>query len=135
LLDSPPPDAGIIRNEKRSDTEQEVAMNRSLSVFLVALGIVGMISLGCSREASQVQAEETRTVPDVVSDAATTASVKIALAFERGVKATDINVDTDRGTVTLNGAVGSEAERQLAVKVAEDVEGVKDVVNRIHVRG
>jgi hyperosmotically inducible periplasmic protein len=110
-------------------------MNRSLSVFLVALGVVGMISLGCSREASQVQAEETRTVPDVVSDAATTASVKIALAFERGVKASDINVDTDRGTVTLNGAVGSEAERQLAVKVAEDVDGVKDVVNRIHVRG
>ena len=110
-------------------------MNRSLSGFLVALGVVGMISLGCSREASQARAEETRSVPDVISDAATTASVKIALVFERGVKATDIDVDTNRGTVTLNGDVGSEAERQLAVKVAEDVEGVKEVVNRIHVRG
>ena len=110
-------------------------MNRSLIGFLVALGVVGMISLGCSREASRAQAGETRSVPEVVSDAATTASVKISLAFERGVKATDINVDTDRGTVTLNGEVGSEAERQLAVKVAEDVEGVKEVVNRIHIRG
>ena len=110
-------------------------MNRNLSAFLVALGVVGMISLGCSREASQVQAEESRTVPGAISDAATTASVKIALAFERGVRATDINVDTDRGTVTLNGEVGSEAERQLATKVAEDVEGVKEVVNRIHLRG
>ncbi len=40
-----------------------------------------------------------------------------------------------RVTVTLNGEVGSEAERQLAVKVAEDVEGVKEVVNRIQLRG
>ena len=61
-------------------------------------------------------------------------AVKLSLAFERGVKATDINVDTDHGTVTLNGEVGTEAERQLAVKVAEDVEGVKQVVDRIHVR-
>jgi osmotically-inducible protein OsmY len=98
LLGSSPPDARNIRNEKSS--EQEVEMNRSLVGFLVALGVVGMISLGCSREASQAQAGETRSVPDVVSDAATTASVKISLAFERGVKATDINVDTDRGTVT-----------------------------------
>jgi len=59
----------------------------------------------------------------------------LSLAFERGVRATDINVDTDRGTVTLEGEVGTQAERQLAVKVAEDVEGVKEVVNRIHVRG
>jgi osmotically-inducible protein OsmY len=37
--------------------------------------------------------------------------------------------------VTLTGVVRSEAERQLAIKVAEDVEGVSKVVNHIQVRG
>jgi len=64
-----------------------------------------------------------------------TMSVKMSLAFERGVKASEIDVDTDRGTVTLKGEVGTQAERQLAVKVTEDVSGVKEVVNQIHVRG
>ena len=51
------------------------------------------------------------------------------------MRAVDINVDTDRGIVTLEGEVRTQAERQLAVRVAEDVAGVKDVVDRIRVRG
>jgi hyperosmotically inducible periplasmic protein len=47
----------------------------------------------------------------------------------------DVNVDTNRGTLTLHGEVRTEAERQLAGKVAEDVSGVKNVVNELHVRG
>jgi len=51
------------------------------------------------------------------------------------VAATEINVDTDRGVVTLRGEVGTEAERQIAVKVAEDVTHVREVVNELKVRG
>ena len=91
------------------------------------------ISWGCSHQASQL--EDKRTLSTVIRDASITSSVKLSLAFERGVKATEINVDTDRGTVTLNGEVGSEAERQLALKVSEDISGVRKVVNRIQVRG
>jgi hyperosmotically inducible periplasmic protein len=72
---------------------------------------------------------------EAVRDASLTASVKLALAFERGVKATRITVHTDRGTVTLTGETGSQAERQLAERIARDTEGVKDVVNRLHVSG
>ena len=70
-----------------------------------------------------------------VHDATLTASVKMALAFERGVKASQITVHTDRGTVTLTGEVGSEAERRLAARIARDTDGVKDVVSQIRVRG
>jgi osmotically-inducible protein OsmY len=76
-----------------------------------------------------------RSAGEVISDALITAEVKTALAVEPGVKASEINVDTDRGTVTLHGQVGSQAERQLAVKVAEDVGGVKAIINQIAVRG
>lgn len=72
---------------------------------------------------------------DAVHDAGLTASIKLSLAFGRGVKASHITVDTDRGTVTLGGEVDSEAERQLAARIARDTEGVKHVVNRIQVRG
>ena len=63
-------------------------MHRRFSGFLVALAVIGMISWGCSGKAPTE--EQTRTAGDVVSDAAVTASVKIALAFERGVSALDI---------------------------------------------
>jgi len=72
---------------------------------------------------------------DAVRDATTTASIKMALAFERGVKASHIAVHTDRGTVTLIGEVDSQAERQLAARVARDADGVVRVVNHIEVRG
>ncbi len=76
-----------------------------------------------------------KTFGQAVHDATLTASVKMALAFERGVKASQITIHTDRGTVTLSGEVGSEAERRLAARVARDTDGVKDVVNQIQVRG
>jgi len=79
--------------------------------------------------------EETdRTFTQAVADATTTASVKMALAFEAGVKASEIDVDTSWGTVTLSGEVGTRAERELASKTAEDVSGVQKVVNEIEVR-
>ena len=70
-----------------------------------------------------------------VHDASTSASIKLSLAFERGVKASHIIVHTDRGTVTLAGEVDSQAERQLAARIAHDTEGVKHVVNQLQVRG
>jgi len=107
--------------------------NRVLHGWLVPLALIGMVSLGCSH--SNSPAQESRTAGTTIRDASITASVKIALVFEPGVAATEINVDTDRGVVTLRGEVGTEAERQLAVKVAEDVTNVREVVNELKVRG
>jgi len=107
--------------------------NRPLHFWLVALALIGMVSLGCSHSSSPAQ--ESRTAGSAIRDASITATVKIALVFEPGVAATEINVDTDRGVVTLRGEVGTEAERQLAVKVAEDVTHVREVVNELKVRG
>jgi osmotically-inducible protein OsmY len=76
-----------------------------------------------------------RSFGEAVHDASTSASIKLSLAFERGVKASHITIHTDRGTVTLTGDVDSEAERQLAARIARDTEGVRHVVNQIQVRG
>jgi hyperosmotically inducible periplasmic protein len=76
-----------------------------------------------------------KTFGEAVHDATLTASVKMSLAFGRGVKGSNITVHTNRGIVTLTGEVDSEAERQLASRLARDTEGVKDVVNQLRVRG
>ena len=107
-------------------------MNRRSSCLIVALMLIGTLLGGCSPTDSRSEPPEQAS--DSISDAGITVSVKLALAVERGVKASEINVDTDHGTVTLYGEVGSQAERQLAVKVAQDVSGVKTIVNKIHVR-
>jgi osmotically-inducible protein OsmY len=118
---------------------KEAAMNRQerrngrLHGWLAALALIGIVSWGCSHSSSASQ--ESRTAGSAIRDASITASVKISLVFEPGVAATEINVDTDHGVVTLRGEVGTEAERQLAVKVAEDVSNVREVVNELKVRG
>jgi hyperosmotically inducible periplasmic protein len=65
------------------------------------------------------------------SDAALTASVKTKFAADPLVSALRIDVDTMDQVVTLNGEVKSEAEREQAVKLAREVEGVKSVNDRL----
>ena len=108
-------------------------MTRHLSGLVVGASMMGLIALGCGSKPAETT-EEKRTATVVVQDAAITASVKMALAVKRGVPATEIKVDTDQGVVTLRGQVESQAERQLAVMVARNVGGVRDVVNDIMVR-
>jgi osmotically-inducible protein OsmY len=74
-----------------------------------------------------------RTFGEAVHDATITASIKMQLATGKGVAAHNINVDTRQGRVTLTGQVSSEAERQLAVRIARDTEGVREVENGLQV--
>src|SRR5260221_3337434 len=69
-----------------------------------------------------------------VEDAAITAKVKTALVSEPGLKALQIDVDTANGVVTLNGAVDTPQNLDRATQVAQAVEGVKSVDNRLNVK-
>ena len=68
-----------------------------------------------------------------VGDAAITAKVKAALLAEKDVKSRDIDIETFQGKVVLKGKVPDQAQSQLALKVAQSVDGVKSVENRITV--
>jgi len=72
-----------------------------------------------------------RTFGEAVHDATITASIKMQLATGKGVAVHNINVDTRQGRVILTGQVTSEAERQLAVRIAKDTEGVREVENQL----
>jgi hyperosmotically inducible periplasmic protein len=63
-----------------------------------------------------------------------TTKIKSKLALDDSVRAGAIDVDTNGGVVTLSGTVGSAAERQRAVRLARETDGVTSVVDRLIVR-
>jgi osmotically-inducible protein OsmY len=65
------------------------------------------------------------------SDAGITTKVKLKLAADNTVKATQINVDTKDKIVTLSGTVDSEAAKAQAVALARGTQGVADVVDNL----
>ena len=69
-----------------------------------------------------------------LAEGSLTAKIKAKMALDDTVKALDINVDTTGSTVTLRGAVGSEAQRQRALQLARETKGVTQVVDRLTVR-
>jgi len=66
-----------------------------------------------------------------MDDSAITAQVKTALFDHKDTHSTKINVETYRGIVQLSGFVSTQAEKDTAGKVAEGIEGVKEVRNSI----
>jgi hyperosmotically inducible protein len=73
-------------------------------------------------------------VGEVVDDSVITGKVKIALAADPIAKAYQINVETKDGVVLLSGFVDSRDEKTQATTVAEGVNGVKKVDNKIDVK-
>lgn len=73
-------------------------------------------------------------VDNYMGDSAATAKVKSALLEEKSLKSTDISVETSHGVVTLSGFVTSQAEAETAVDIAKNVEGVKSVSDKLHVK-
>ncbi len=72
-----------------------------------------------------------QTVVEKIDDASITAQVKMTLLFHRSTSALNTMVETKRGVVTLHGKARNEDEWNLAIKLANDVNGVKGVKNRM----
>ena len=74
-------------------------------------------------------------VADAVEDGALTAKIKSKMALDDYVKARDIDVDTSDGLITLTGTLRSEAERERAVQLALQTEGVRTIIDALLVSG
>ena len=70
----------------------------------------------------------------MAADAAVSAKIKSKMALDDNVDAADIDIDTAGSVVTLRGTVGSQDERQRAVRMARETEGVTSVVDQLMVR-
>ncbi|HUJ01820.1 MAG TPA: BON domain-containing protein [Usitatibacter sp.] len=103
---------------------------------LVALGVSGCASWRENHmNTASAETHAHRGPVQTVSDAAITAKVKTAMAADKNVTASDIDVDTYRGVVSLKGTVKDQAERDRAVDIARNVEGVLNVRDELKTAG
>jgi osmotically-inducible protein OsmY len=71
--------------------------------------------------------EKTEGASEKVEDASITSAIKMKFANDKLVSASNINVDTTDGNVTLNGTVASQTETDRALQLGRSVDGVKSV--------
>lgn len=70
---------------------------------------------------------------NAAKDAGITTAVKTKFLADTDISGLQIDVDTSNGVVTLNGDVRTAAEKQRAVRIARETEGVKSVVDNLKV--
>ena len=76
-------------------------------------------------------AKKTQTAGDQIDDASITGLAKMTLLYHRSTSALNTSVTTKNGVVTLTGKAKNAAEKDLATKYVNDVNGVKSVKNQM----
>ena len=69
-----------------------------------------------------------------IDDAGITASVKSKLVADKAANLTRVDVDTNNGTVYLNGTVETPDHKTRAEQLAWQAKGVKSVVNNLQIQ-
>ena len=101
-------------------------MNQSRRNFALMLPVLSIVTLaGCAGN---------RTVGTRVDDQTIETKVKAALLGAPDVSGTSVSVEVRNGEVQLSGFVKSRAEAQRAIELAQRVDGVRKVTNKISVR-
>jgi hyperosmotically inducible periplasmic protein len=95
-----------------------------------AQGVEGVRSV---KNNLQIKAAE-RSAGQVIDDGLITTKVKTALIADSRTKAYQIEVETNAGVVQLAGFVDTNISKSAAAELANSVEGVKMVSNRLELR-
>lgn len=69
-----------------------------------------------------------------VSDSVITTKAKAALLADTTVKGIDINVETNKGVVSLDGTVEDSKQKSRAASIVKGLDGVKSVENKLKVQ-
>ncbi|MBD3584194.1 BON domain-containing protein [Salinimonas sp. HHU 13199] len=85
-------------------------------------------------EAAEDDAEEaTEDASSELLDAKIATVIKTRLLMDSDISGFDIDVDVEQGNVTLTGEVESDAERELAIEIAQNASDVKNVEDNLKV--
>ena len=98
-------------------------MQKSKGFVSAVMFVMTLAMVACASTRTQKSAGEQ------VDDTVTTAEVKAALIADPTTKAHQIDVETFKGTVQLNGFVDSAASKERASEVARKQKGVTAVRN------
>ncbi|HUC86145.1 MAG TPA: BON domain-containing protein [Candidatus Acidoferrales bacterium] len=98
----------------------------SLCLGLCAAGITTFT--GCAGD------QYNRSTGQYIDDKSLAMRVHSALNDNPDYKFSDVNVDCFRGTVQLSGFVNTQDQKSKAVEIVKNVQGVKDVENKMAVK-
>jgi hyperosmotically inducible protein len=112
--------------------------NRGARETRDTVGTAGEASTEKAREVG-AQVGETAAVAanqakNALANGAITAKIKSKMTLDDTLEAMTIDVDTSNGVVTLSGTVDTEAQRQRALQLARETDGVRQVVDRLKAR-
>ncbi len=93
----------------------------------VLLGIAFLSVVGC-------QSTTGKTAGRTLDDATITAAVQSKLSSDRISNFSRIDVDTERGVVTLNGVVKSAEQKMRVAELTREVNGVRTVNNNLQIQ-
>ena len=127
-----------------------ISTRNRMTIAAAIIAGVALASAGCSdrhpaettgqkidRAADKVAAATDRATTQAaiaVDDTAITTKVKTAVLAEPGLKSLQIDVDTKNGVVTLSGTVDNAMLKDRANQIAQNVSGVKSVVDNLAVK-
>jgi hyperosmotically inducible protein len=94
--------------------------------FILCLSLLALVACTTGKKAESTG--------EFVDSAAITTKVKTAFVRNSNISSIDIKVNTYKSTVQLSGFVDSAAQKLLAEKLAQEIEGVKEVKNDLIIR-
>jgi hyperosmotically inducible protein len=103
-------------------------MQKSKGFFSAVVMVVTLAMVACA------STRTTKSAGEQVDDSVTTGRVKAALIADPVTKAHQIDVETFKGTVQLNGFVDTSASKSRATEVAKSTKGVTSVRNNLTVK-
>ena len=111
-------------------------MRTLLLVFLVVsfAGCTSMLLGSGGASAGRPIGSDSRSASDAGDDARISATIRNRFAGDSELAAARLQVATMRGVVSLKGTVPAFEQRDRAVRLAQDVEGVVRVENQLVVR-
>jgi len=108
---------------------------------VLALALLPALSGGCfwvavggaAGEGGYIAAQDDRTAGETVGDQLLFTKIKTSLATASNIHSGNIEVTVRKGVVTLRGVLPSQDEKSRAISTVKGLEGVKRIVDKLHV--
>tara|TARA_B100001059_G_scaffold235467_1_gene281211 strand:- start:7754 stop:8419 length:666 start_codon:yes stop_codon:yes gene_type:complete len=122
----------VLTGKVDSELDKELAEELVLSLDGVT-AVDNKLTVVKNMKSKAASADKGDSVESDLTDAKISTVITTRYLFNSEVGGTDIDVDTDKGVVTLKGTVKSDAEKQLAVSIAENAEDVRKVIDELKI--
>lgn len=96
-----------------------------------AKDIKGVVDVNNQMTVAKVLTEPKQTMGEKIDDASITAQIRMALLAHHSTSAFKTGVETIDGVVTLSGTATSGAVKDMVSKLANDINGVTKVINKM----